>query len=507
MPIGVVAAVGEAFAAVSAGFAAAGAGVAAGVGLEAGAGAIIGAGLEGAAIGGLGGGALSAIEGKPVLTGALEGAAAGGITGGAVGIGGALGADAGIGGAAGDVIGGAAGGALGAEVTGGNPLVGAVGGAASGGLTASGILSPTPGAATPEAAGSAGGAVGGPGGGAVATAAPASVVPATQDFGTVGNSLADAPAPVSGGDPGAGLTGGGAPPGGGATPPIGSELAPVDTAAVNSQVGLSQTGGTTADGLSIAGHQIPGTNATGSGLSTNASGNPELNTPGAATEAAPGAGGATTSQVSPNVTETTGLGTGGAAGGAKGTTDWANFSNSPFGTVGNALSNNASWLVPVAGLGLAAEKSLGSSLPNQAGLTSSLQGQANTLNANGQLLQSYLQTGQLPPGVQNSITSATKSAQASIRSQYAARGMTGSSAEAQDLANVQQQAAAQGAQIATTLLQAGINETNLSGQIYSELLKTSIAQDSQLESAVGNFASSLVPKAATNVTINQAATG
>jgi hypothetical protein len=476
----------------------------------------------GAGIGAVGGGLLSAVEGKPVLTGALLGGAAGGITGGAIGFGGALGAEAGIGSIAGDVIGGAAGGALGAGVTGGNPLIGAAGGAVAGGIAGSGIFSgpeAAPGAATPEAAGSAGGAVGGPGGGAVASAAPPSVVPPTQDFGTVGNVLADAPAPLSGGDPGAGLTGGGA-------PPTGSEMAPIDAAALRSQVDLSQTGGVTNTNVASADPGAGGgaagapTGPTAGGYTT-ADVAPLANAPsGTPTPPIPpllDAGGNPTFDPAGNpVYATAGQATDAAAQGAasaagypasSGNTLVDAYNNPGFGTIGKALSSNASWLVPVAGLGLSAATSLGSGLPSQSGLTSTLQGHAASLAANGQQLQSYLQTGQLPPGVQNSITSATKSAQASIRSQYAARGMTGSSAEAQDLANVQQQAASQGADIATKLLQTGITESQLSDQIYGELLKTSIAQDGQLQSAVGNFASSLVPKAATNVTINQQATG
>ena len=120
-----------------------------------------------------------------------------------------------------------------------------------------------------------------------------------------------------------------------------------------------------------------------------------------------------------------------------------------------------------------------------------LQTQADKLAQQGGQLQSYLQTGTLPPGVQQSINSAADSAQASIRQQYASRGMSGSSAEAQDLQHVAETVASQGATIATNLLQQGISETNMADQMYAQLMQVRMQQDAQLSSAVGNFASAL----------------
>lgn len=467
----------------------------------------------GAGVGALGGGALAGVEGKPILPGAGLGAVAGGITGGAIDFGGALGGAAGIGATAGDVLGGAAGGALGAGVTGGNPLIGAAGGALSGGIAGVGNAGSTP---EPGAAGTGGGgaAVGSPGVGAGGIAAPASVAADTAgadglsiispgaagNTGTVGQALA-ATDPAAAAVPGP-PTASGLPGVVGTAPPSGSELAPVDAAALQGQVGASLAGSNNA-GLSLFGQQIPGTNATGAGLSANAAGNPELNTSGAATEAA-GPAGPSTTQVSPNVSETTGLGDGaGAVGAAAGkTTNWGNFGSDPFGTVGQALTNNGGWLAPAAGLGLAAIRSETSGLPSSSGTAQALQGQANTLNANSATLESYLQTGTLPTGVQNSIHSATQSAKAAVRSQYASRGMSGSSAEAQDLAAIDTNASSQGANIAMQLLQTGVTEAGLANQIYGQLLQATTAQDQQLSSAIGNFASSMVPRTPT-FTINQ----
>jgi len=115
---------------------------------------------------------------------------------------------------------------------------------------------------------------------------------------------------------------------------------------------------------------------------------------------------------------------------------------------------------------------------------------AAQLNAQGQQLQTYLQTGTLPPGAQASINQAVAASQASIRSQYASMGMSGSSAEAQDLANAQTAGATQANQMAMSLMNTGIQETNMSDQLYQNIMNESMQQDNQLSSAIGTFAAS-----------------
>lgn len=457
---------------------------------------IVAGGLIGGGVGAVG----SAIEGRPILTGALEGAGAGALTGGFAGGGAALGAEAGIGATAGGAIGGAAGGALGSQVTGGSPVIGAAGGALAGGIA--GSSSGAPGDVADAGAGSgagAGGSVGAPSGGAAAIEAPTSI---TADTGTIGQamggpqatgvSMAENPLPASGGDPGASL------PGPGSNDTI---TGPSDQVAPNVQ--------------EITGLGAQVTPATAS--TANAVANPELGgstgfSPGGAAESAPEGGflsafGDTQTGTDANAALgiKTGTGAGGAGTGAAAkTTNWGNFSNAPFGTVGDALSNN-SWLAPVGSLGLAAGKSLMSTAPNSTALSKDLQSQANTLQGNSAQMEAYLATGTLPAGVQNSISSASQSAKASIRSQYASRGMSGSSSEAADLAAVDQHASSQGATIALQLLNTGVSEAGLADQIYGQLLQGAIAQDNQLSTAVSSFASSMVPRAGTNVTINQPA--
>jgi hypothetical protein len=119
-----------------------------------------------------------------------------------------------------------------------------------------------------------------------------------------------------------------------------------------------------------------------------------------------------------------------------------------------------------------------------------ISGEATNLNNQATQLESYLQTGTLPPGVQTSLNQAAAAAQATIRSQYAARGMSGSSAEAQDLANVQNTIASQGASIAQSLLTTGVQESGLAAQLYEQILNQSLQSDQQLGTALTTLASS-----------------
>lgn len=116
---------------------------------------------------------------------------------------------------------------------------------------------------------------------------------------------------------------------------------------------------------------------------------------------------------------------------------------------------------------------------------------AGKLNTQGEAMQNYLSTGTLPPGLQASINQASEAAKATIRSQYASRGMSGSSAEQQDLQSVDQRAQAQGAQTALQLLQTGINETGMAANLYNTMLGRAMESDEQLSSAISGFASSL----------------
>ncbi len=116
---------------------------------------------------------------------------------------------------------------------------------------------------------------------------------------------------------------------------------------------------------------------------------------------------------------------------------------------------------------------------------------AAQLSAQGAQLQSYIQTGTLPPGAQAAINQAVAASQASIRSQYASMGGSGSSAEAQDLANAQAAGVAQATQTAQSLLSTGIQQSQLSDQLYQDIMNQSMQEDQDLSGAFGTFASAL----------------
>ena len=120
-----------------------------------------------------------------------------------------------------------------------------------------------------------------------------------------------------------------------------------------------------------------------------------------------------------------------------------------------------------------------------------LQGQATALQNQGSTMEGYLNSGTLPPGLQQSLTSASDAAVASIKSQYASRGMSGSSAEQQDIQSVSDTAVTKGAQIAMNLYSQGVAETGMADEIYTQLMQTALQQDQALGQAVGNFAGAL----------------
>ena len=188
------------------------------------------------------------------------------------------------------------------------------------------------------------------------------------------------------------------------------------------------------------------------------------------------------------------------------------------GSVGSTLSNNAGWLVPAAALGFEALNQ--PSVPSPQGLTGNLTGIATPETTAGTSLlntgQSIITQGQglvqplasgagpgsLPSGAEAELSQATQSAIATIRSQYASMGLSGSTMEQQAINEVQSNALTQRYNIATQMAQTGLNEINtgegVTGQgtgalnsassIYSNLLNQSLQSDAALQSAVSGFA-------------------
>lgn len=417
----------------------------------------IGTGLEGA---GLGAG-LGAVEGLVTHGNIGEDALLGGLTGGAIGgFGPALGGLTGLGTTFGDTLAGAGAGALGAELTHRNPLTGALEGGAAG--FASGAISGigAPGTAPTTSAGGAGaGTIS-----AAGTAAPASVPLSSPDI-SLGGSLADSGAALSGAatglDAGAGVAAnagvpsalsanlpgsvgaGAAAPGGAATPGL-------------PDVGIAPTAAAPIDPLTAG-----GTIATPGGGNNISVGAPTIN-------GGIDAGSAINGGITTGASATSGIAPAPAGGGLGG------------------LVKNIPSLLGVGALGLDALK--GNQPPK---FESQLVAEANAAAAQGKLLQNYETSGTLPPGMQAGINAAQDSAAAAIRSQYSSRGDAGSSAEAQDLSNLGVRTQAQGESEAAALFQQGLSDTQLSDQIYGELMNVQIQQDQQLSASITGMVSAL----------------
>lgn len=155
--------------------------------------------------------------------------------------------------------------------------------------------------------------------------------------------------------------------------------------------------------------------------------------------------------------------------------------------IGGFIKDNP-WAIPAAAIGYEALKGT-QPLPGQ----SQIEANAAKLNQQGASLQNYFQSGTLPPGVQSGINSASEAAKASIRSMYASRGMSGSSAEQQDIGAVDSRAQTQGSQIALSLLQQGVSETGMANQLYLELMGNALQQDQALGSALATFSAAMIP--------------
>lgn len=152
----------------------------------------------------------------------------------------------------------------------------------------------------------------------------------------------------------------------------------------------------------------------------------------------------------------------------------------------NKLMANPGALVSAAGMG--ASLLGGNKLPKEAGILSS---QAAGLLARGQRERNYLETGTLPPGAQQGLDAATAAGTAAIKQSYANRGMSGSSAELQDIQGLRITAATQGQDMALKLLQQGASDTQLGNDLYKQLLDIHMQQDKDFADTWSGFATSL----------------
>lgn len=355
-------------------------------------------------------------------------------------------------------------GAAEAGITGKDPLKGAEFGAISGGV-ASGV-SPLIGEATglgATATGAISGALGGVAGGLATGGNLTTDALVGGAGGALSGALKPDVAPATGSAPTGGPVGSAA----SSAAPSSIGAAPGTGAAVE---GLSSGGGATPDIGSSIGTPPPG--SAGAGYNTGSLSD--------AVGAAPAGTAPVGAVQAPNISS-----------GVSASTLPTATPNLPSPSIGSQVGGfikDNPWAIPAAAIGYEALKGT-APLPGQ----SQIEANAAKLNQQGASLQNYFQSGTLPPGVQSGINSASEAAKASIRSSYASRGMSGSSAEQQDIAAVGERAATQGSQIALSLLQQGVSETGMANQLYLELMGSALQQDQALGSALATFSAAMIP--------------
>jgi hypothetical protein len=120
-----------------------------------------------------------------------------------------------------------------------------------------------------------------------------------------------------------------------------------------------------------------------------------------------------------------------------------------------------------------------------------LQSLAGSNAASAASLESFVQTGKLPPGMQTAVDLTMKSEEASIRSRMAHMGLSGSTQEAQMIAGAKERATASVANIAKDLFAQGVQLSGISGQELAALLQAQMTQEAGFQNALGRFAGGL----------------
>lgn len=160
------------------------------------------------------------------------------------------------------------------------------------------------------------------------------------------------------------------------------------------------------------------------------------------------------------------------------------LSNPSLSTGWNVIKNNPSAILEAGGLARAA-------FTPPPGDIKSLTGIANRLNTQGQELSSYMANGTLPPGAQAAVDRATQAAVANIKGSYGNLGLGGSTMEVQAVNDAKMAAQAQAFQIATNLLNSGVQESQISAQLFDQIMQSNVARDASLSEAITGFAAAM----------------
>ena len=174
--------------------------------------------------------------------------------------------------------------------------------------------------------------------------------------------------------------------------------------------------------------------------------------------------------------------------------------------VGSSLLSGLTKVAPYAALAIGGQlaspaitKALGlDKVPGSQNLTNLAQESdqlAQQQQAYGSTLEQPLVTGVLPPGQQQAVTNALNDATATIKARYGALGLSGSSMEAEAIANAQNQSVALQGQIEQEMAQTGASAVSsatqnlgLEDQIYQSIMSATISQDQALGNAISKFA-------------------
>ena len=151
------------------------------------------------------------------------------------------------------------------------------------------------------------------------------------------------------------------------------------------------------------------------------------------------------------------------------------------------IGDNYKWMLPALGIGYSALQS-NKPIPGEG----QMQAYAQRMTQMGNQLTDPLMTGQLPPGYQSAFDRMQKSAEAAIKSKYAKMGISGSSMERSELANVPQQIETQKLQFAQTLATQGMQAMGLGGTAYNNIAKNTIEQDKMLSDALARFGAAAI---------------
>lgn len=106
-------------------------------------------------------------------------------------------------------------------------------------------------------------------------------------------------------------------------------------------------------------------------------------------------------------------------------------------------------------------------------------------------LEAYQQSGTLPAGLQSIVDQQTKAAEAALSTKFADLGLSGSTMERQQLAQIKMAKAAEIAQFADALAKQGIQWAGLSVQEFNQLLAAQQANEDSFTKALGSFAGGL----------------